>query len=94
MTALDVYGILWLLGDYHALRLRPTTIEDGVLHLRYGLRWNVDVPLSNIAELKSGTRKGALKVARGLIGITRTIDAIAILPDEPERFEAALSSGD
>lgn len=112
VTALDLYGILWLLGDYHALRLRPTTIEDGVLHLRYGLRWSAEIPLVNIDSLEpvAGSewkRKGVLNVAMldepkllirlrkpvvayGLAGLTKTIDTIAILADEAERFEAAL----
>ena len=112
ITALDLYGILWLLGDYHALRLLPTTIEDGVLHLRYGLRWTADIPLPNIAAVKPAPadwkRKGVMKVAMldeprllielrepvtayGLAGLKRTVDAIAILPDDPEGFEAALA---
>ena len=117
VTALDLYGILWIAGDYHALRLLPTTIENGRLHLRYGMRWRADVDASNIRAIRpAGTdwkRTGVLKVAmldepafvvelhepviaHGLAGIRRTIDAIAILPDEPERFReqlhAALSS--
>jgi len=67
VTAIDAYGALWLLGDYHALRLRPTTIEEGVLHLRYGLRWSADVPLANIAALEpvrsEWKRDGVLKIA-------------------------------
>lgn len=110
ITALDAYGILWVFGDYHALRLRPITIEDGVLHVRYGLRWSVDVPIANIAEIKaaaSGRTARVLRVAmideprllielrepvvaHGLMGLEKTIDAIALLPDEPERFETAL----
>jgi hypothetical protein len=107
VTALDLYGILWLIGDYHALRLHVTTIEDGVLHLRYGMRWNADIPLANIAAIRPAPadwkRKGVLKVAmldepallielrepvtaNGLMGITRRIEAIAILPDDPEEF--------
>jgi hypothetical protein len=112
ITALDLYGILWLLGDYHALRLLPTTIEDGVLHLRYGLRWTADIPVANIAAVKPAPvdwkRKGVMKVAMldeprllielrepvtvyGLAGLKRTVNAIAILPDDPEGFEAALT---
>jgi len=69
VTALDVYGALWLIGDYHALRLRPTYAADGVLHLRYGLRWNADIPLDlieGIDEVRSESewkRQGVLKMA-------------------------------
>ena len=114
-TALDVYGVLWVLGDYHALRLRASTVDDGVLHLRYGMRWTASIPLSNIAAVETVSseeewkRKGVLKVAmldaprflirlrepavvQGIAGITKTVDAIAILPDDEEAFRAALSS--
>jgi len=69
VTALDLYGILWIVGDYHALRLRPTYASDGILHLRYGLRWNADLPLAaieSIAEVRSESewkRQGVLKMA-------------------------------
>jgi hypothetical protein len=69
VTALDIYGALWLIGDYHALRLRPTYASDGILHLRYGLRWNADIPLDlieGIDELRSEAewkRQGVLKMA-------------------------------
>lgn len=69
VTALDLYGALWLIGDYHALRLRPTYVADGILHLRYGLRWNADIPLEQIEaidEVRSEAewkRQGILKMA-------------------------------
>jgi hypothetical protein len=66
VTALDLYGILWLLGDYHALRLRPSFVRDGVLHVRHGLRWSADVALSNIAAVEPAPldwkRKGILRL--------------------------------
>ena len=69
ITALDFYGVLWLLGDYHALRLRPTFSADGVLHLRYGLRWNAEIPLAEIESIdevrneSDWKRKGVQKMA-------------------------------
>lgn len=68
-TALDVWGALWLLGDYHALRLRRSFIDDDALHLRYGLRWSAVIPLAQIAsvdEIRAESewkRKDVLKVA-------------------------------
>ncbi len=112
VTALEIYGIIWLIGDYHAIRLRPITIEDGVLHVRQGLRFSADVPLTNIAaaqrvsgewKRRKDTHNLAIlddpqllirlrepQIATGLMGIEREIIAIALLPDELERFEAAL----
>lgn len=69
MTFFDAWGILWLLGDYHALRLRPSNLTDDALHLRYGMRWSVTIPRDNIASIepiseeKQWKRKDVLKVA-------------------------------
>jgi hypothetical protein len=51
-TAFDVWAIVWLLGDYHALRLRRTTIDADALHLRFGMRWNATVPLAQIESIR------------------------------------------
>lgn len=110
VTALDVYGILWILGDYHALRLRPSLLHPHTLELRHGLRWSAMIARDNIAAVTpirsefEWRRKGVLKlalfdepryliqlrepvVARGIAGITRVIDAIAIRPDDEEAVE-------
>jgi hypothetical protein len=66
---LDLYGILWLLGDYNALRLRPSLVQGDVLTIRYGLRWSVTVSRSQIAKIRAAEgeadwkRRGVLKVA-------------------------------
>jgi hypothetical protein len=109
VTTLDLYGVLWLLGDYQALRLRPTRIDGDTLILSFGLRWHAAIPLSAIAAIEplqheaEWKRKGVLKVAildeprllirfappqtvHGLAGISRTIDAIAILADDDAGF--------
>jgi hypothetical protein len=68
-TALDLWAAIWLIGDYQALRLRRTTIAQGVLHLRYGLRWSADIPLEDIEAVDAldqnayWKRPGVLKVA-------------------------------
>jgi hypothetical protein len=113
VTLLDLYGAIWLIGDYHALRLRPITIDETTLHVRFGFRWSVSIPLQTIAAIEpvrtesEWKRKGVLKVAMldeprllirlsspataiGLAGIRKTIDTVAILPDDLEEFEGAL----
>ncbi|HEY2325266.1 MAG TPA: hypothetical protein VGJ82_20580 [Thermoanaerobaculia bacterium] len=113
-TALDVYGALWLIGDYHALRLRPTLVREHEIELRHGMRLNVTIARDNIASVETITneaqwkRKGTAKlalldepkylirlrepvVAESLAGIKRTIDAVAILPDDAGAFERALT---
>lgn len=67
-TALDVWGALWLLGDWNALRLRRSYLGSGTLHIRMGLRWNVSIPFDAIASVERlqgewKRRKDVLKVA-------------------------------
>ena len=44
LSALSLYALLWLVGDYQGLRLRPCRLEEEVLRVRVGLRWQVEVP--------------------------------------------------
>jgi len=113
-TALDLYGALWLIGDYHAMRLLPTLIRADAIELRQGMRLNATIARDNIASIETISteaqwkRKGTVKVALldeprflirlrepvvavGIAGIPCTIDAIAILPDDPAGFERALT---
>jgi hypothetical protein len=117
VTALDLYGMIWLIGDYHALRLRVTTVTPDALELRYGIRWYATIARDNIASVErvqkesQWKRKGVLKialldeprvlvtlrepvVAHAFAGITKRIDALALLPDDVEGFEAALRRED
>ena len=50
-TGLSAYAVVWLLGDWNALRRRPVRLESGGLALRVGLRWEARVPYENIASL-------------------------------------------
>jgi hypothetical protein len=113
MTALDAWGILWLLGDYNALRIRRIAVDADALHLRYGLRWTATIPrdtinsVAPVTEESQWKRKGVLKVAlldapallvtlrepaviHGIAGIKKSVDAIAILPDDIEGFLACV----
>lgn len=68
-TGMDLWAVIWLLGDYQALRLKRSSIDSEALHLRYGMRWSVSVPLANIVsveelrEEREWKRKDVLKVA-------------------------------
>ena len=68
-TFLDVWGVIWLLGDYHALRLRRSELTADALHIRFGMRWSVTVPLTSIESIepihneKQWKRRDVLKVA-------------------------------
>jgi hypothetical protein len=52
LTILDLYGILWLVGDLRAFKLRRSTVSDGALDLRFGLRWKVRVDASQIESVE------------------------------------------
>jgi hypothetical protein len=114
LTILDVYAVLWLLGDFRALALRPTTFDGAMLRLRLGLRWSADVAASNIASV-SRVAPGAFPKAKdvlrfsmldepayaiefrepvlvsGMLGLSRRVRAVGVLPDQPERFESDLA---
>ncbi len=61
LTAISIYAAIWLIGDYHAVRLRPVRVSDGVLHLRLGLRWTLSVPFASIREVVTPPRDAATK---------------------------------
>jgi len=48
LTGLSCYALLWLVGDFRALRSRLTVVAGGSLRFRMGLRWELDVSLSDI----------------------------------------------
>lgn len=50
-TALSGYGLLWLVADGQAARLRPILVSDTELFVRIGLRWTVTVPRSLILSV-------------------------------------------
>jgi hypothetical protein len=67
-TALDLWAAIWLLGDYHALRLKRSFIDDEAFHLQFGVRWSLTIPLVNIASIEElhgawKKRKDVLKIA-------------------------------
>ena len=51
LTVLSLYGVLWLLGDWQAVRLRPIVVEEDALTIRIGLRWTMRVPFAAIASV-------------------------------------------
>lgn len=106
-TALDLWAVVWFLGDYHALRLRRTLVDENMLTLRFGLRWSATVPRTGVASIEEieneheWKRPDVLKVAildaprilitfsepivvHGLAGLRKTVNAIALLPDQED----------
>lgn len=52
-TALDLWAMLWFLGDFQALRLRRTWLNEQGFHVRYGLRWSVTIPRDLIVSFRA-----------------------------------------
>lgn len=53
LTALSIYGAMWLIGDYRAMCLRPIRLDEEALHIHLGLRWSARIPLCDIARVES-----------------------------------------
>lgn len=51
LSAASAYGLVWLIGDYRAMRRRTIDVDGGVLRIRLGLRWTATVPLGRIVEV-------------------------------------------
>jgi hypothetical protein len=62
LTALSVYGAIWLIAMARAFVLRPVLVEGGELVVRGGMMWTVHVPLRAIADIESGGAKCELRV--------------------------------
>ncbi len=54
LSALSLYGALWLLGDLHALRHGGVIVRDDELELRVGVRWRARIPRASIVSIVRG----------------------------------------
>jgi hypothetical protein len=68
-TSLDAYTVWWIIGDYRAMKSRPTVVGPDTIELRYGLRLTATIPRDNVAAVEPITneaqwkRKGTVKLA-------------------------------
>jgi hypothetical protein len=69
ITALSLYGALWLLADYRASILRPVLVDSDEVWLRAGLRWHARVPRRMIAAVVR-TAPGSQEGTRSLAFLT------------------------
>ncbi|PHV08518.1 hypothetical protein CSQ96_02910 [Janthinobacterium sp. BJB412] len=65
LTGLSLYGFAWMLGEYRATLLRPVSLNEHDLHLRYGLLGDERVPLSAIDAVEPCAIR--LRRRRGLL---------------------------
>lgn len=56
LTLGSLYALLWIVGDFHAIRLHPIVLDRTHLHLRLGLRLRLSVPLTALAALRPPRR--------------------------------------
>jgi hypothetical protein len=74
LTALSLYTVLWLLGDYRAVVLRPSlllsTPDGDVLEIRLGVRWNLRLPLTAVRAVR---RVGATPPPAATPGYLRAV---------------------
>lgn len=60
VSIVTAYTAFWLIGDFQAFRLRPIVVEDDRIRLRFGMRWEADIPLSAVRSCeRAGTDDGA-----------------------------------
>jgi hypothetical protein len=78
LTILDIWGFVWLIGDYHAFRVRPLLVTDDAIQLRFGFRWTATIPRDNVLSVERLAPGADEKLRR-----TRTYLRLAIF-DEPE----------
>jgi len=52
LTALSGYSLVWMFGDYRAIVLRPTLLTSTALRLRIGMRWQAEIPLNEIRDVR------------------------------------------
>jgi hypothetical protein len=54
LTALSVFGVVWLVGFTRAIVQRPVLVHAGGVTVRSGAAWTLDVPAPAIARLDTG----------------------------------------
>lgn len=52
LTALSAYAVLWVLGDYRAMAMRPTLVTRDEIVIRVGLRCSLRAPLALIERVQ------------------------------------------
>ena len=52
LTGLSLYTILWLLGDWRAIVLRPSRVVGERLEVRIGVRWNLSLSLASVTAVR------------------------------------------
>ena len=62
LSALSIYGTVWLVAMARSFILRPVLLKDGELIARSGLLWTVRIPLATVASVESGAEGYTMKL--------------------------------
>ncbi len=54
LLILNIYSVIYFLGEIQAIRLNPLTIKDGILNVSLGLSKRISVPLHAIQSIRWG----------------------------------------
>jgi membrane protein YdbS with pleckstrin-like domain len=55
LTGLSIYSLLWLVGDFHAIRIQPVLVTQENIELRIGIRWKSTIPISSVESVDAGS---------------------------------------
>lgn len=82
---LSLYGMIWLVGDFRALRARPHRLTETHLEVRTGLRWSMDIPWARVVSVRRawGPTGQETEGYRALVPLA-SIDYLVTLDSEME----------
>jgi hypothetical protein len=79
LSALAIYAVVWMAGDYQAVRLRPVVATDDTLHVRVGLRWSVSIPYAQIEQVQPRGKEQLSKRTPGYLHAVLLTDPQMVL---------------
>ena len=79
LSALGVYAVVWMAGEYQAVRLRPVTAADDALRVRVGLRWSVSIPYTQIEQVQPRGKESLSKRTPGYLHAALLTDPQMVL---------------
>jgi hypothetical protein len=79
LSALGAYAVLWMAGDYQAVRLRPVVAADDALRVRVGLRWSVSIPYAQIERMQPRGKESLSRRTPGYLHAALLTDPQVIL---------------
>jgi hypothetical protein len=63
LTALGLYGLIWMIGDFQAIRLRPFLVHDDAIEIRVAFEQIARVSACTSADVPSKRARGYLHAA-------------------------------